>query len=161
MTARTDRAVKKVKPMSHVCQEPQGGNTATNPSASEPEQLTYDLFDRGQPIYPAFPGSKGGETSRQAAEVIAPMASNWRGKIARLMVDFYPLGFTPDEAAKELNATAFMIRPRFTELSAAGLIEKTGERRRNPNSSLNAAVWRASALLRTSPSIVPGKGARS
>jgi hypothetical protein len=89
------------------------------------------------------------------------MASNWRGRIARLMVDFFPLGLTPDEAAKELNATAFMIRPRFTELSAAGLIEKTGERRRNPNSSLSAAVWRASPLLRTSPSIVPGKGARS
>lgn len=130
-------------------------------STSSAEQLTRDLFDRGEPAYPAFPGSKGGDTSRQAAETIAPMASNWRGKVARLMVDFYPIGFTPDEAAKELNATSFMIRPRFTELSAAGLIEKTGERRRNPNSSLRAAVWRATALLRSSPSIVPGSGVRS
>jgi hypothetical protein len=128
---------------------------------SAPEQLVIDLFDRGAPIYPAFPGSKGGETSREAAESIAPFASNKRGQIARLMADNWPRGFTPDEAANELNATPFMIRPRFTELSNAGLIEKTGDRRRNPNSTLSAAVWRASALLLrngSAPSIAPAAG---
>jgi hypothetical protein len=111
------------------------------------EQLVGDLFDRGEPIYPAFPGSKGAETSREAAETIAPAASNWRGKVARLYAERSPSDFTADEAARELNATPFMIRPRVTELGAAGLIERTGERRQNPNSTLNAAVWRATSLL--------------
>jgi hypothetical protein len=115
---------------------------------SSPDQLVGDLFDRGEPFYPAFPGAaKGSETSREAAEVIAPAASNWRGKVARLYFEKFPSGFTADEAASELRATPFMIRPRVTELGAAGLIEKTGERRRNPDSTLNAAVWRASPLL--------------
>lgn len=115
---------------------------------SSPEQLVSDLFDRGEPFYPAYPGAaKGSKTSREAAEVIAPVASNWRGKVAQLYFERSPSDFTADEAARELKATPFMIRPRVTELGAAGLIEKTGERRRNPNSTLNAAVWRASPLL--------------
>src|SRR5438477_11741206 len=111
------------------------------------EQLVGDLFDRGEPFYPAFPGSKGASTSREAAEIIAPFASNWRGRVARLFAEKFRSDFTADEAARELNATPFMIRPRVTELGAAGLIERTGERRRNPNSTPNAAVWRATALL--------------
>jgi hypothetical protein len=116
---------------------------------SPPEQLARDLFDYGAPTYPAFPGSKGGGggTSREAAEAIAPAASTWRGKVARLFFDSYPRDFTPDEAAVSLKASSFLIRPRFTELSAAGLIERTGERRRNADSTLKAAVWRASPLL--------------
>src|ERR1700730_1538242 len=130
---------------------------------SPPEQLVGDLFDRGEPFYPAFPGSKGGNagTSREAAEAIAPAASNWRGKVAKLLAESYPRDFTPDEAAQALHASSFLIRPRFTELSAAGLIEKTGERRRNPHSTLNAAVWRAAPLLLSNnpaPSIAPGDG---
>jgi hypothetical protein len=117
----------------------------TKPSTAE--QLVGDLFDRGEPVYPAFPGSKGLGTSREAAEAIAPAASTWRGRVAKLLADSFPRDFTPDEAAQVLSASSFLIRPRFTELSAAGLIEKTGERRPNPHSSLNAAVWRASALL--------------
>src|ERR1035438_6912141 len=115
---------------------------------SPPEQLVGDLFDRGEPFYPAFPGAaRNSETSRDAAEAIAPMASNWRGKVARLYAENFPRDFTADEAAKELNATPFMVRPRVTELGSAGLIERTGERRRNPDSTLNAAVWRAAPLL--------------
>jgi hypothetical protein len=117
---------------------------------SPPEQLVGDLFDRGEPFYPAFPGAaKGSETSREAAEAMAPAASNWRGKVARLYAENFPRDFTADEAARELNATPFMIRPRVTELGLAGLIERTGERRRNPDSRQNADVWRASALLRS------------
>jgi hypothetical protein len=124
-----------------------------------PEQLVGDLFDRGEPIYPAFPGSKGADTSREAAEAIAPFASNMRGKVAKVYADSFPRGFTPDEVAKQLNATPFMIRPRVTELGAVGLIERTGEKRNNPHSSLKAAVWRAASLLLgndPAPSIAPG-----
>jgi hypothetical protein len=121
----------------------------TSTKQSTTERLVGDLFDRGEAVYPAFPGSKGDSsgTSREAAEAIAPAASTWRGKVAKLLADSFPGDFTPDEAAQALHASSFLIRPRFTELSAAGLIEKTGERRRNPHSSLNAAVWRASSLL--------------
>lgn len=115
---------------------------------SHPDQLIGDLFDRGEPRYPAFPGAaKNSETSREAAETIAPFASNWRGKVARLYFEKFPRDFTADEAARELKATPFMIRPRVTELGAAGLLERTGTRRRNPDSTLNAAVWRAAPLL--------------
>jgi hypothetical protein len=112
------------------------------------EQLVGDLFDRGKPLYPAFPGAaKGSDTSREAAESIAPAASNWRGKVAKLYAERSPDGLTADEAARELKATPFMIRPRVTELKIAGLIQKTGERRRNPDSTLDAAVLRATPLL--------------
>jgi hypothetical protein len=82
--------------------------------------LVSDLFDRGEPIYPAFPGvAKASETSREAAEAIAPFASNWRGKVARLFFEQFPGDFMADQAARELGATPFMIRPRVTELAAA------------------------------------------
>jgi hypothetical protein len=141
-----------------ISASPQKGN-----GKSASEQLVRDLFDYGAPVYPAFPGSKGGGggTSHEAAEAIAPAASTWRGKVAKLLAESFPRDFTPDEAAQTLEASSFLIRPRFTELSAAGLIERTGERRRNPNSTLNAAVWRASPLLlgnNSAPSIVPDAG---
>jgi hypothetical protein len=143
--------------MSRLPERLSGGND----NSTTAEQLTRDLFDRGEPVYPAFPGSKGASTSREAAEAIAPVASTARGKVAKLFADSHPRGFTADEAAKELNASPFLIRPRLSELAAAGLIERTGERRPNPNSSLNAAVWRATTLLQSSPSIVPNTGGRS
>lgn len=114
---------------------------------STPQQITADLFANST-SYPGLPGHKGrSETSREAAEAIAPRAPTLRGKIADLLVNVYPGGHTPDEAASALRLSPFAVRPRFTELSAAGLIKKTGERRRNPGSTLNATVWRASALL--------------
>ncbi|MDO9385035.1 MAG: hypothetical protein Q7T86_19485 [Hyphomicrobiaceae bacterium] len=136
--------------MTYLRQGAAVGNSGTTAPISQttPQQLTRDLFDRGEPSYPAFPGSKGGETSRQAAEAIAPRARTWRGRVAKIFAEIHPHGLTADEAAKRLNATPFMIRPRVAELSKASLIEKTGERRPNPDSSLNAAVWRATELLR-------------
>jgi hypothetical protein len=150
------RNVTRKSPLVYISASPEKGNRK---SASE--QLVRDLFNYGAPLYPAFPGSKGGGggTSHEAAEAIAPVASNWRGKVAKLLAESYPRDFTPDEAAQTLEASSFLIRPRFTELSAAGLIERTGERRRNPNSTLNAAVWRASPILlgnNPTPSIIPG-----
>lgn len=130
--------------MSRLSESPSAGNH----NSTTPEQLTRDLFDHGEPKYPAFPGHrKGSDTSREAAEAIAPAASSWRGRVAKLFADTFPEGLTPDEAAKRLNATPFLIRPRVSELGAAGLIEKTGERRSNPNSTMRAAVWRAAPIL--------------
>lgn len=110
------------------------------------EQTTADLFGFGT-SYPALPGHRGkSETSREAAEAIAPFAANVRGRVAALIAET-PSGLTPDEAASRLGLTPFSVRPRFTELAAAGLIEKTGERRANATSTMKAAVWRATPLL--------------
>jgi hypothetical protein len=58
-----------------------------------------------------------------------------------------PADSTTSVGPHDASGTPFMIRPRVTELGAAGLIERTGAKRQNPNSTLNAAVWRASSLL--------------
>lgn len=130
--------------MSRLSENPSAGNH----NSTSTEQLTRDLFDRGAPTYPAFPGSaRGSDTSREAAEKIAPVASNLRGRVARLFKENFPGSFTADEAAKALNLSPFAIRPRVTELVAAGLLEKTGERRSNPHSSMRANCWRASGPL--------------
>jgi DNA-binding transcriptional ArsR family regulator len=51
-----------------------------------------------------------------------------------------PSGFTADEIAERLGESVLAVRPRVSELFHAGLIEKTGERRRN-QSGLSAHVW--------------------
>lgn len=130
--------------MSRLSENPSAGNH----NSTSPEELTRDLFDRGEPIYPAAPGyRKGSDTSKEAAEKIAPVASTLRGRVARLFKKNFPGSFTADEAAKALNLSPFAIRPRVTELAAAGLIERTGERRSNPTSTMRAHCWRAAGLL--------------
>jgi len=52
-----------------------------------------------------------------------------------------PAGLTADEIAAALDESVLAVRPRVSELFHAGLIEKTGERRRN-QSGLSAHVWK-------------------
>jgi hypothetical protein len=113
---------------------------------STPEEVTQDVFNFGT-SYPALPGHKRGETSAAAAEAMSLRAPGLRQRIARTLADIYPADLTPDEAARQLELTPFAVRPRFTELAAAGLIEKSGERRENPISGLKASAYRATALL--------------
>lgn len=122
-----------------------------------PAQTAADLFNYST-AYPGLPGHKGGETSQEAAEFIAPKAGVIRGKVAGHLASIHPRGATADETAVALSLSPFAVRPRFSELFQAGAIEKTGERRRNPTSTLRATVWRATALLlpsETSPPLVP------
>ena len=96
--------------------------------------------------YPELPGYKGGETSKEAADAIAPIAPGWRGKVLKFLCDNGSQSWLPDEVARELGVSPFLIRPRFTELQAAGLIARTGERRRNIGSTLNAAAYKPTPL---------------
>jgi hypothetical protein len=131
-----------------------------SPSPSPAEQLVFDVFERGgKTSYPELPGHKGGGTSQEAAEAIAPVAPGWRGKVLRFLCDHSSQSWLPDEVAKELDASPFLIRPRFTELQAAGLIARTGERRRNIGSTLDAAAYRPTplALSAGKPSETEGK----
>jgi hypothetical protein len=133
---------------------------------SGPEQLVLDVVGLDA-SYPAGPGrARGSETSAAAANEIFDFARGILGKVALHLVEIYPGGATPDEVADALGISLLTARPRFSQLGAAGLIEKVGERR--PTRGLvtgavrhqfKAEAWRASPLLlsaRSSPSIVPG-----
>jgi predicted ArsR family transcriptional regulator len=90
-----------------------------------------------------------------AAATIEPCAGNpvRRGagaefgkteRLRRLVIDVLaatPSGLTADEIAATLDESVLAVRPRVSELFHAGLIEKTGERRRN-QSGLSAHVWK-------------------
>lgn len=132
--------------------------SGSNDNSTRDEQLDHDLF--GRPIHPLPGHVKGSATSREAAEAIAPIASGWRGTVAKFYADSHPAGFTADEVAERLAASPFLIRPRVSELGRSGDLEKTGERRRNPSSSMNAAAWRASPALLRKSSTVPDQGVR-
>jgi predicted ArsR family transcriptional regulator len=101
-----------------------------------------DLFSTHDP-YPVGPGSKErGGTSEEAAERIASRAETVRLQVLALLRAGGKL--TADEIAKKLKLSVLSVRPRVSELAARGLIERTGGRRQN-QSGMNAAVWRAKA----------------
>lgn len=111
-----------------------------------------DLFDFGRietteppryraPSYPEAPGFKDQDTSRKAAESVAGVAP----KLRRAVLDalrLHPSGMTADETADWLEESILSVRPRFTELLRDGLIDDTGDRRKNA-SGRSAKVWRA------------------
>lgn len=77
----------------------------------------------------------------------------------KFLCDHSSQSWLPDEAARQLGVSPFLIRPRFTELQAAGLIARTGERRRNIGSTLNAAAYKPTPLAFSAgkPSASEGK----
>jgi hypothetical protein len=96
------------------------------------------LFER----YPKTPGFKGPETSRMAAEAIAPTAAGLR---AAVLAEYHkaPAGLTADEVAARLGMDILAIRPRCSELVTMCELERTGLRRPNA-SGKQATVWRGS-----------------
>lgn len=92
-----------------------------------------DLFS-----YPTTPGYRLRETSRNAAEHIAPRVPTLRKEAFRALKDGPK---TADEVALLLCASILAIRPRITELSKLGLIKDSGIRRKN-GSGRAAIVWR-------------------
>lgn len=96
-----------------------------------------DLFEY-QPSYPAVPGWKGRDTSREAAERVPAKVLQ-----AKVLAEFRPgCWFTADEVAERLNLSVLSVRPRVCELSALGKLRDSGERRKNP-SGRSAIVWQA------------------
>jgi broad specificity phosphatase PhoE len=100
-----------------------------------------DLFDFAD-RYPHAPGFKEGETSREAAEAMAPLA----GRLRKLVYDFicrHP-GHTADEIAAALDESILTIRPRVSELRCRGWIRNQG---RGVNRSGKEAHrwWRATS----------------
>jgi predicted ArsR family transcriptional regulator len=82
------------------------------------------------------------DTRRAAYEQIAPSTSHLRSRVLAALATHGPM--TADQCAVSLNIDRLAIRPRFTELKAAGLIVDTGTRRAN-SSGRTATVWRRQA----------------
>jgi hypothetical protein len=95
------------------------------------------LFQRPVPF------AKGSDTSRAAAEEMQGEAARLRRSVLAAYRTAGHFGMTPDQCAKLLHVSVLACRPRCTELLQAGLLERTGERRKN-QSGLNANVLRAS-----------------
>jgi predicted ArsR family transcriptional regulator len=79
------------------------------------------------------------DTSHEAARAIEPDVGTIRADVLNAIrnVDF---GLTADQCAEILNLSPLTVRPRFTELSKAGLIIATTEKRLN-RSGRRAQVW--------------------
>ncbi len=92
--------------------------------------------------YPNQPGNKTGGTSLEAAESMIGQAATLRRAVMGLLYQqpYIFDGLTADEAAARLGRSVLSIRPRFTELLAAGLIRDSGRVRKNA-SGRNATVW--------------------
>lgn len=107
------------------------------------------LFDLKTPIgtfkavrlpYPHAPGSKReGPSSDTARSLPLPKIRAIHRQICALLEKH---AMTPDEAGASLGSSVLYCRPRFSELVAQGLIEETGERRRQPGGRQSAGVYR-------------------
>jgi hypothetical protein len=97
-----------------------------------------DLWDG--PEYPDAPGFKWTDTSKAAAEAIAPKL----GRLQRLALAAIKargaLGLTADELADVLALDRYSIQPRTSELRRKSLITDSGLRRLNA-SKKRAIVW--------------------
>jgi len=90
--------------------------------------------------YPAAPGYKDRDTSRQAAQHVASRVELLRDRCALRVRQAGAQGLTADEAAELVGETVLAIRPRFTELLHLGKIKDSGTRRKN-DSGRSAKVW--------------------
>lgn len=79
--------------------------------------------------------------SKQAAKKIAPKLPNARERVYELLKSIGKHGATGSEIASHLKMNLYTAKPRLTELSKAGLIEKTGEMRLNEHGN-SEIIWR-------------------
>lgn len=93
--------------------------------------------------YPAAPGFKERDTSRKAAEAIAPTVVYLR-ELALSRLAHAPS--TADEISEWAGVSVLSMRPRVAELGKLGKIYDTGLRRANASGRM-AKVWARSMLL--------------
>lgn len=75
--------------------------------------------------YPDRPGFKARETAKAAADAMAPKEKSLR---ARVFDELRKGPGTPEELALRLGEPLMNVRPRLSQLSAADLVEDSGER---------------------------------
>jgi hypothetical protein len=88
--------------------------------------------------YPFAPGFKESTTSKSAALRMTSKAAVLRDRVLSSL----RMAQTADEVADLLDVSILSVRPRVSELHQSGLVEKTGERRKNA-SGMSAHVWQA------------------
>lgn len=89
------------------------------------------------PVYPHAAGYRKRDTSRAAAKAIEPKAKTLRERVLDLIRE---MPCTPETAARRLAQPVHSLRPRFSELSAQGLIEDSGARGRAMGGK-KAIIW--------------------
>ena len=94
--------------------------------------------------YPNSPGYRQNapETSKEAAEAIAPMARNHRDQIFAILKGAYPDSRSSDQIAAEIGLSPYSVRPRVSELLAGGKVERTDDRTKN-SGGRTVMLWRA------------------
>lgn len=105
--------------------------------------------------YPSAPGWKADGPSREAARQETGRAETLRRRVLEAFEAFGAA--TADECAEELGESVLAVRPRLSELRAAGKLEDTGQRRRNASGKL-ATVWRLAAARLAQPDLFGGGG---
>ncbi len=92
--------------------------------------------------YPNVPGSRRGapNTSREAGESIAPIASSIRARVLASILEVNGVGRTGDDVAAALDLTPVQVRARVAELHAGKLIADSGRRERL-GSGRRGVVW--------------------
>ncbi len=93
-----------------------------------------DLLD-----YPNWPGFRARDTSKAAADAMAPKTPTLRGR-AFSWITTSRAGMTADEVAEAMDESILAIRPRITELARMGSICDSNIRRKN-KSGKSAIVW--------------------
>jgi hypothetical protein len=89
--------------------------------------------------YPTHPGSKGPDgTSQAAAVAMARPAQRLRRLALATMARIGPA--TALEVVEAAQVPREALQPRLSELRRLGLVEPTGERRRNPSGKSAAAL---------------------
>ncbi len=89
--------------------------------------------------YPNWPGFRARDTSKAAADAMAPRAPTLRDRVLRWL-GFEPAGMTADEIATDMGEGILSVRPRVAELARMGLVRDSGIRRKN-KSGKSAIVW--------------------
>lgn len=92
-----------------------------------------------------FAHRDGHDTEQAARDSIAGAAKTIRGQVLRLIVAAGPDGLTDDEGgqlfrSKYPHADRLTFGRRRHELTVAGLVKKSGQRRKTPRGR-NAIVW--------------------
>lgn len=90
--------------------------------------------------YPNAPGSKGTDTSLEAAEAMAPDCARLQKLALNAIVAAGVSGLTAEELAARVGVDRVAIQPRTSELRLKRLIGDSGVRRRNV-SGKRAIVW--------------------
>ncbi len=93
-------------------------------------------------LYPNCPGHRAGapETSREAAETLAPVAGPIRDRCFAVVRAARDLGVIADDVAERLDLNVYQVRARLSELRASGRIVDS-DRRRRGSSGRRAAIW--------------------